>query len=199
MDEDTCRYVFEPFFSTKGEYGTGRGLATVYGIVKQHGGSIEVTSEAGRGTTFKIYLPGTEEAQTQTETATAEPVDLNGSETILLVEDNDQVRELAHAILVRHGYTVLVAENGREALDIFGTFEEPVHLLLTDVILPKMNGKDLYNQISGLNPDVRVLYMSGYTDDVIASQRVTGEGGGFIQKPFSIQSLTTKVRKILDR
>ncbi|MBW1719693.1 MAG: response regulator [Deltaproteobacteria bacterium] len=198
MGAETCEHLFEPFFSTKGEHGTGLGLATVYGIVKQHGGNIWVYSEIGKGTTFKIYLPVSEETGAPSESDSMGPPDLQGSETILIVEDNAQIRNLSHAILKRQGYKVLVAENGKEALTVLNQHEGPLHLILTDVVMPKMDGKALFDQISGYNPDVKVLYMSGYTNDVIAHRGVLDEGMNFIQKPCSVQALAAKVREVLD-
>ena len=198
MDPETRKHLFEPFFSTKGEEGTGLGLATVYGIVKQHGGHIRVYSKVGGGTTFKVYLPVSEEADVPAEEAPAEPLHLQGSETILIVEDNPQVRKISHKILKRLGYRILIAENGTTALSLLDQQRVPVHLLLTDVIMPEMDGKRLFDQVSEYHPDMKVLYMSGYTDDVIAHHGVLDEGVNFIQKPFNIQALAVKVRKVLD-
>jgi CheY-like chemotaxis protein len=200
MDEEVRKHIFEPFFTTKGEEGgTGLGLATVYGIVKQHGGNVWFYSEPGIGTTFKIYLPVT--GEDVAEEATVEKrdlADLCGTETILLVEDNEQVRDVSHAILEQHGYSILLAERGSEALQVLEDHEGPVHLLLTDVIMPGMNGRELFAKVSGLYPDVRVLYMSGYTDNVIAHHGVLEEEIQFIQKPLSIKALATKVRVVLE-
>ena len=199
MDQETLAHIFEPFFSTKGqEKGTGLGLATSYGIINQHGGSIWVYSEPENGTIFKVFLPLCEESIASQKKPAAEPVDLKGSETILLVEDNEKVRGLAIRILKQFGYSVLAAENGWTALTILDDHPGPLHLLLTDVIMPGMNGKELYDQISARLPGLRVLYMSGYAEDVIAHQGVLEEGVQFIQKPFSVQSLATKVRAVLD-
>jgi PAS domain S-box-containing protein len=198
MDEETLDQVFEPFFSTKGELGTGLGLSTVYGIVKQHGGNIWGYSEPGKGTTFKVYLPVSGEAlieENPVESISASP---KCSETILLVEDNEQVRELAHTILKRQGYTVLVAENGPEALTILTAHDGTVDLLLTDVVMPGMNGRDLFDKVTEKQPAIKGLYMSGYTDDTIAHCGVLDEGTAFIQKPFSVQTLAAKVREVLE-
>ena len=199
MDDEILEHIFEPFFSTKGELGTGLGLATVYGIVKQHEGNIWVYSELGMGTTFKIYLPVSGEAHVEKETKEKISADLKGSETILLVEDNEQVRNLAFAILERQGYTVLTAESGSIILTILATNNRPVDLLLTDVIMPGMNGRDLFVKVSEQHPGIKILYMSGYTDNTIANHGVLDEGVHFIQKPFSAQSLAAKVREVLDR
>jgi CheY-like chemotaxis protein len=198
MDEEIKKHIFEPFFSTKGEHGTGLGLATVYGIVKQHGGGIWLYSEPGKGTTFKIHLPVSEDSPV--EKTAAEPVEtLRGFETILLVEDSDQVRNMTANILSRRGYHVLQAENGQTALDLLQTHAATVHLLLTDVVMPEMNGKELYVKAAELHPDIRVLFMSGYTDDVIAHRGILDEDVNFIQKPFTVLGLTTKIREVLDQ
>ena len=198
MDEATQEHIFEPFFSTKGEHGTGLGLSTVYGIVKQHGGNIWVYSESGKGTTFKIYLPVADQSKGEEKARKEVTRDLKGSETILIVEDNEQVRHLAKSVLRRNGYQVLDAENGREALEILRGHDGPVHLLLSDVVLPGMNGKELYEKAVEIRPFLRVLYMSGYTGNVIAHRGVLDEGVQFIQKPFTVHGLATKVRELLD-
>lgn len=198
IDEETMEHIFEPFFTTNDDGGTGLGLATVYGIAKQHGGSIWVYSEPGRGATFKIYLPVAEHVDISEPAPPAGPRDLNGFETILLVEDHDQVRELAHEILRRHGYNVLLANDGEEALALMGSYTDPLHLLLTDVVMPQMSGKALFERLTETRPGLRVLYMSGYTDNVIAHRGVIDEGVNFIQKPFAVQALAAKVRQVLD-
>ncbi len=199
MDKETLDQIFEPFFSTKGERGTGLGLATVYGIVQQHGGNIWVDSEPGKGAAFNIYLPVAENAPAAERETRGETVDLKGRETVLLVEDNEQVRTLAREILKRQGYTILEARDGREALALATSREGPLHLLLTDVVLPGMNGRELYNEAVRLHPDLKVLYMSGYSEDVIAHRGVLDEGVRFIQKPFSVQGLAARVREALGR
>ncbi len=202
MDSDTREHLFEPFFTTKEkDRGTGLGLATVYGIVKQHGGNIWVYSEPGFGTVFKIYLPVSTDSPNSHESASKAPSksDLNGSETILLVEDDHQVRKLTLAVLKQQGYRVLAAENGKEGLAMLDQHNGPVHLLLTDVIMPEMNGKRLFERISQTYSDVRVLYMSGYTDNVIAHHGVIDPGVHFIQKPFNVKDLAAKVREVLDQ
>ncbi len=197
MDDTIREHLFEPFFSTKGEQGTGLGLATVYGIVKQHKGNIWVYSEPGNGTTFKIYLPVCEGAPVEEVIGQTVSNEFEGSETILLVEDNEIVRELGHAILKGRGYTVLVAASGEEALSLMSSHEGPVQLLLTDLIMPGMNGKELFTRAVQTQPDLKVLYMSGYTDNVIVHHGVLDEGVQFIQKPFTINGLVTKVREVL--
>jgi len=199
MNEKIQQRIFEPFFSTKGEAGTGLGLATVYGIVKQHTGDIWVYSEPEKGTTFKIFLPADKEIQPGRKPYRRKLTPQSGTETILLVEDNDQVRELTLSILERQGYKVLSAENGPSALKILDNYQDRVHLLLTDVVMPEMNGRELYLSSVQLQPNIKVLYMSGYTDDVIAHQGVLEEGLAFIQKPFSVEGLTNSVRNALEK
>lgn len=198
MDKDTRDRVFEPFYSTKGERGTGLGLATVYSIVKQHGGNIWLDSEVGSGTTFKIFFPVSDQSHVERESPRKKLADLKGTETLLLAEDDTAVRVLAQTILEEQGYVVLVARNGHEALKILEKQDRSVDLLLTDVVMPGINGKELFIKASEICPDLKVLYMSGYTDDVIAHRGVLEEGLQFIQKPFSIQLLAAKVRKALD-
>lgn len=197
MDADTQSQIFEPFFSTKGEQGTGLGLATVYGIVKQHGGNIWVYSEPGRGTTFKVYLPITEGVPDDNVVQPKPVRDLKGTETILLAEDNTLVRELAADILRRQGYQLMVAKNGLEALGMLKSYHGPLDLLLTDVVMPDINGKTLFTRLTEQFPDLRVLFMSGYTNDVIAHKGVLDEGIHFIQKPFTVHGLADKVREVL--
>jgi PAS domain S-box-containing protein len=198
MDRDTMGLIFEPFFTTKPrDKGTGLGLATSYGIVKQHNGNIWVYSEPGQGTTFRIYLPLPEEKGVTDQSLAEEPADLCGNETILLVEDDEPLRNLTFAILRRQGYTVLVAENGQAALTMLDNFAGPVHLVLTDVVMPGMSGRDLGARIAARIPDMKVLFMSGYTDNVIAHSGVLDEGVNFIQKPFTAQALAVMIRKAL--
>lgn len=199
MDTETMEHAFEPFFTTKAEgEGTGLGLATVYGIVKQHGGSVRASSECDRGTTFEVYLPAAEQAPLPEETPGAAPTVARGPETVLLVDDHEQVRELAHTILTRYGYTVMVGKSGEDALALAEEHDGPLDLLLTDVVMPEMSGKELYEALVGRYPGLRVIYMSGYTEDVIAHRGVMDEGVNFIQKPFAVQSLAAKVREVLD-
>jgi two-component system, cell cycle sensor histidine kinase and response regulator CckA len=198
MDQETLRLIFEPFFTTKKELGTGLGLATVYGIVKQHDGHISVYSEPDRGTVFKVYLPLIQEADLSPQLKRP-AMELRGSETILVVEDNELPRNLACRILERQGYTALSAAGGREALELLETHPDtPVHLLLTDVVMPNMDGKSLSRQLCSKYSDLKVLYMSGYTQEVIDRHGILEEGVHFIQKPFSVASLSEKVRQVLD-
>ena len=199
MEKEVLANIFEPFFTTKGmEKGTGLGLSTVYGIVKQHGGFINAYSEPGHGTSFKIYLPrGWEEIDEITwrkgDTAAV------GTETVLLAEDEQQVRMLATRILEENGYTVLAAGDGDSAHLICNECEKDIHLLLTDVVMPEMNGKDLYDQIALTRPGIKVLYLSGYSDNAIAHHGVLKEGTAFLQKPFKAVDLLRKVRKVLNQ
>lgn len=203
MAEEVREQMFNPFFTTKSEgQGTGLGLATTYGIVKQHGGHIWVYSEIDQGTTFKIYLPWDESAAAARPQAapSAEWHADNGpaTATLMVVEDNAMVRELAVDILTRQGYTVLAAACGEECLQqMRSTAAHPIDLLLTDVVMPAMNGKALYKEAVTLQPGLRVLYMSGYTENVIASRGVLDEGVNFIQKPFAPKALVAKVRQVL--
>jgi CheY-like chemotaxis protein len=199
MDAALQEHIFEPFFSTKGAQGTGLGLATVYGIVKQHGGHIQVDSLPGKGSTFILYLPATDDSAIQSRPAETPSSALTGSETILLVEDNEPMRNLSHTILRRQGYRTLVAKNGPDALAVLESHPGPVDLLLTDVVMPDMNGRELFDRIVAKIPEMKVLYMSGYTDNVIAHHGVLDPGVQFIQKPFSVHALASKIRAVLDQ
>jgi PAS domain S-box-containing protein len=201
MDSETQSHIFEPFFSTKGPKGTGLGLSTVYGIVKQSGGYIWVYSESGKGTTFKIYLPRvTETAESPAliaapaESVATEP----GTESILLVEDEANLRYLARQYLEKQGYRVLEAADGAVAVQIAVAHEGTIHLLLTDVIMPGMNGRELEQRISEIRPNVKVLYMSGYAENVIGRDGTLDEGVRLLQKPFTLRDLNSKVREVLD-
>ena len=200
MDAETQSRIFEPFFTTKGMKGTGLGLSTVYGIVKQSGGYIWVHSEPGKGTTFKIYLPRVtsieETAVPQSATATAGKQ--NGMETILLVEDESNLRRLADQYLEKQGYTVLEAADAAAAIQICHDYQGPVHLLLTDVIMPGMNGRELAQSVTSLRPNVKVLYMSGYAENAIGQNGTLEPGVTLLQKPFTLPALKAKVREVLD-
>jgi PAS domain S-box-containing protein len=199
MDEGTMSQVFEPFFTTKpvGQ-GTGLGMATVYGIVKQSGGSIWAYSEPGRGSTFKIYLPEAGGALSPTRLLVEATGKSGTGETVLLVEDEEPVRRIAERILTSEGYRVLVAADGEEAMDIANQAQGKIHLLLTDVVMPKMNGNQLAEKVAERNPRLRVLYMSGYTDDVIVRHGMLKPDTQFIGKPFNSAALRRKVREVLD-
>jgi two-component system, cell cycle sensor histidine kinase and response regulator CckA len=200
MSEQTQARIFEPFFTTKevGK-GTGLGLATVYGIVKQSEGNIWVYSEVGQGTTFKVYLPRIDEAAVEYKRTEEDEGSLQGTETILLAEDEEMVRKLSGQVLQMYGYKVLEAANGGAAFLICERHQGTIDLLLTDVIMPEMSGRELMNRLSQLRPEMKGLFMSGYTDDAIVHQGVTGEGENFIQKPFTPKLLARKVREVLDK
>ena len=199
MDMETMARVFEPFFTTKGlGEGTGLGLATVYGIVKQNNGFINIYSELGQGTTFTIHLPRQEEQSQKTLTEAKTVALPNGQETILLVEDEPGILHVTALLLGRQGYTLLTAGTPGEAVRLALEHVGEINLLITDVIMPEMNGKELANKLLFLNPQLKCLYMSGYTADVIAQNGVLNEGVYFIQKPFSLPDLATKVRDVLD-
>ena len=199
MDQKTRARLFEPFFTTKAPgKGTGLGLSMVYGIVKQSGGNIWVYSEPGRGTTFKVYLPREPGDAVATQRPARAVTSAAGSETILVVEDDDAVRKLAARILGAAGYTVLVASSGGEALQALEHHQGRVHLLLTDVVMPQMGGRDLAQKVTADRPDLRVLYMSGYTDDAIVHHGVLDPDTHFVGKPLNAVDLTRKVREVLD-
>jgi two-component system cell cycle sensor histidine kinase/response regulator CckA len=199
MDEETQSRIFEPFYTTKelGK-GTGLGLATVYGIVKQSGGFIWVYSEHGRGTTFKVYLPRVENPVTQVRPSKRQMEASKGTETVLLVEDAEPLRVLIREFLKFNGYTVLEAENGNEAIRIAGAFGGPIHLLLTDVVMPRMGGQQLAEKLMSIRPATKVLYMSGYPNDGIANSGVLSAGVVLLEKPFTREILSRRVRQVLD-
>jgi two-component system, cell cycle sensor histidine kinase and response regulator CckA len=200
MTPDVQAHMFEPFFTTKGPgKGTGLGLATVYGIIKQSGGSVSVESELGHGTRVMIWLPSVENPAPLNGPSRASAELRAGRETILLVEDEDGVRELAREVLQGHGYTVIEARDGESALQIVGDRRERLHLLLTDVVMPKMGGPELVRRLISRHPDVKVLYMSGYPDDALGEHGVLEPGAVLLQKPFTPQGMADKVRQVLDR
>jgi CheY-like chemotaxis protein len=199
MTKEVQARIFEPFFTTKDKSkGTGLGLSTVYGIVKQSKGNIWVYSEPGKGSTFKIYLPRVKKTIRIMERPGKKEESLQGSETILVVEDDDMVRELAINILKRYGYTVLFAGDGQEAFHICRGLKEPVQLMLTDVVMPRISGRELVESLEGMRPEMKVLFMSGYTDNAIVHHWILDNRIAFIQKPFTPGDLARKVREVLD-
>jgi CheY-like chemotaxis protein len=199
MDADTVAHVFEPFFTTKpiGK-GTGLGLSTVYGIVKQSGGGIRVESEPSRGTVFRIYLPATEDDRSRSNTHFRQSQVAGGEETILITEDEPDLRELTRIFLESYGYRVLSAGSAEQAVQVSDQFGEPIHLLLTDVIMPGISGRQLAEKILIKRPKTKILYMTGYTDDMVVQHKVLEPGVQLLQKPFSKAELALKVRATLD-
>jgi two-component system cell cycle sensor histidine kinase/response regulator CckA len=198
MDQQTLTRIFDPFFTTKevGK-GTGLGLATVYGIIKQSGGSINVYSEPGQGTVFKIYLKAMGlDKQTDVSHSLQPDTLLSGVEIVLVVEDEEPVRELVVIVLEKYGYTVLQAADGEEALAMVQ--QGGIDLLLTDVIMPGVSGRVVAERALAINPGMKILYMSGYTDNAIVHHGVLDEGANFIQKPFSPIALLQKIRQVLN-
>jgi PAS domain S-box-containing protein len=199
MDEATKARIFEPFFTTKGVgEGTGLGLATVYGIVKQSGGHVSVYSEVGHGTSFKIYLPIVQDTVPTGESLHGPQVSIHGNESVLLVEDEEAVRGLSRMALQMYGYTVIEARNGDDAIRICKEHPGPIHLLATDVVMPGMSGRQLAESLRSVRP-LRVLFLSGYTDDAVVRHGVLEAEADFLQKPFTPVALANKVRQILDR
>ncbi|MGO9567735.1 MAG: ATP-binding protein [Desulfomonilaceae bacterium] len=199
IESETMTLIFDPFFTTKEKgVGTGLGLATVYGIVKQHRGHVGVSSEVGRGTTFQVYLPRVlDQSETVHETQSAEAKP-QGKETVLVVEDDEIVRNLAAEVLDTLGYSTLSARDPERALAISRSHEGPIHLLLTDVVLPQMDGRSLFKSLSASRPEMKVLYISGYTEDFIVHHGVLDLGVQFLAKPFTVDALATRIRRILD-
>jgi CheY-like chemotaxis protein len=198
MTSEVRARIFEPFFTTKEVRGTGLGLSTVHGIVQQSGGTIWVYSEVGLGTVFKIYFPVADgQASPHVDAAALDREDLRGHETILLVEDDPQVRALAKSILARYGYRVLEAQSAGDALLVAEQHGEEIDLLLTDVVMPRMSGRELTERIAPIRPGLRTVYMSGYTDDAVIRHGVLEANVAFLQKPFTAQSLVRKIRETL--
>jgi PAS domain S-box-containing protein len=199
MDRETMSQIFEPFFTTKAVgKGTGLGLSTVYGIVKQSGGEITVESEVGRGTTFRIYLPRVESASRALGLEEAVPPADSGTETILIVEDDETLLELAWEILTDVGYNAIRAPSGQSALLQCERYQGPIHLMITDLVMPQMNGSELAHRAALLRPRMKILFMSGYADDAVSTNGISIAGVPFLQKPFSPQTLWQKVREVLD-
>lgn len=199
MNEEVKQHIFEPFFTTKKEgKGTGLGLSMIYGIAKQNKGCVWVYSEPGQGTTFKVYLPRIEDMEVQAAAYLPTPISLKGSETILLVEDDRAVRIAAQRMLGKAGYRIVEADSGGNALVATEQHEGPIHLMVTDVVMPRMSGRELAMRLAGVRPEMRVLYMSGYTDNAIVHHGVLEPGTIFLEKPFTEESLLKKVRLALD-
>ncbi len=199
MDKETQARIFEPFFTTKAHgKGTGLGLSTAYGIVKQSGGYIYVYSEVGKGTTFKVYVPLVADLPVAALPPRSTPASI-GHETVLLVEDEDGVRLLLRSTLEDHGYAVLEAAHGADALAVAEAFDQPIDLLLTDVVMPGMGGRELAQRFADLRPDTKVVFMSGYTDDMVIRHGVLEAEVEFIQKPYTMRALLQKVRAVLDQ
>ena len=198
MDKETQSRIFEPFFTTKEKgKGTGLGLSTVYGIVKQSNGYVFAQSEPGAGTTFYVYLPRVEDSAEELSPAKSQPNEAGGCETVLLVEDEESVRELVRVTLVSRGYKVIEAENGECGLRVAEAFKEKIDILITDVVMPGIGGRELAKKLLSLRPGISVLYLSGYTEDAVVAPGALGPGTAFLQKPFTLQNLAKKVREVL--
>ena len=199
MDKETVEHIFEPFFTTKEMgRGTGLGLAMVYGIVKQHNGHITVYSEVGKGTTFRVYLPAID-GEVETDVETTDIMPAFGTETVLLVDDEDLVSDLGARILTKHGYTVLKAANGREALDLFKKERSQISLVILDLIMPEMGGTECLKELLKIDPQVNVLVASGYSADASVKETIQMGAKGFVTKPFRVKELLRDVRKVLDK
>ena len=199
MSKDTTAKIFEPFFTTKeiGK-GTGLGLAMVYGIIKQHNGYINIYSEPGKGTTFNIYLPAAESKEEET-VKTIESLVSGGTETVLVTEDNEKLRKLSEIILRAEGYKVILAQDGEEAIEKFVENKDRIHLVLLDMIMPKKGGKEVYDEIKKVKPDMKVIFVSGYTADRIDKESLIGTNVKFMFKPVLPKDLLQNVREMLDK
>jgi CheY-like chemotaxis protein len=197
MAAETLAHIFEPFFTTKGMKGTGLGLSSVYGIVKQSGGHISVESKPGKGSVFRILLPHASEAPAPADSLAEAMEPYQGGGTLLLVEDEEAVRELLRDILEKIGYRVLEARHGEEAMDLCERYEGKIDLLVTDVVMPRMGGTELYERLAALRPGIRVLYVSGYAEEREGPRRPDAPEPGFLLKPFTPELLLRKVRELL--
>jgi two-component system, cell cycle sensor histidine kinase and response regulator CckA len=198
MDMETQARIFEPFFTTKEEgKGTGLGLATVYGTIQEAGGFITVQSQPGQGATFHVHLPQINVSEIA-QSAPITTASARGSETILLVEDQDQLRSLISEVLSKNGYRVLQAGHGQEALDVTRNYKEPIHLMITDLVMPQMGGRELVLALTSTHPGMKILFMSGYLDDTITQEEISSSSLAFIPKPFAPDTLAQKVREVLD-
>jgi two-component system, cell cycle sensor histidine kinase and response regulator CckA len=199
MDEEARKNIFEPFYTTKGNKGNGLGLATVYGIVQQNQGWIEVSSDLGKGSVFRIYLPRTEGTEQPASAAPSVAAQLNGSETVLVVEDQEEVRRFVVKALGGYGYRVLQAAEGSQALTMAECHSGAIDVLLTDVVLPGMNGRELANRFRIMRPDTKVIYTSGYTQDLIAHRGVLHDDISYIPKPYTADQIAAKVREAMGK
>jgi len=199
MDEETRKKIFDPFFTTKETgKGTGLGLSIVYGIISQNKGHISVYSEKGKGTTFRIFLPLIASENKSESNSSNETSIKGGSETILLAEDNETLREINSKVLKSYGYTVISAEDGEEAITEFRKNKDIIDLIILDIIMPKKNGREVFDEAKQLKPEIKVLFTSGYPADLIAKQGVLEQGINFIPKPSPTDKILIKIREILD-
>jgi two-component system cell cycle sensor histidine kinase/response regulator CckA len=200
MKQEEMEKIFEPFYTTKETgKGTGLGLAMVYGIITQHDGYIDVHSELGKGTTFNVYIPAAESISEEINVKTVESSSASGTETILVAEDDEKLRKLSDIILKQQGYKVILAQNGEEAIKLFIENKDGINLVLLDMIMPKKSGREVYDEIKKVKPDIKVIYLSGYTADRIDKESFKGENVDFIFKPVSPKDLFKKVRDMLNK